>query len=229
MDVILGGREVNLQLQYKKCKKTTLEITPEGLITLKVPSSTSMEEINRYLNKQAKQILNALDRIENRRYISANKSYEEEENFLFLGKVYPLKEVCSMLTEDSSSETNLQQFTKETDLQQLLKKFYITKTREIMKERVAHYEKILGVSVREIKIVDTKATWGTCSTAKVLTFNYRLSMAPLPVIDSVVIHELCHLFHMNHDRSFWRKVGSYDPYYKEHQDYLARFGPYMTI
>ncbi|MDF2859192.1 MAG: hypothetical protein K0Q87_5043 [Neobacillus sp.] len=54
-------------------------------------------------------------------------------------------------------------------------------------------------------------------------------MAPIEIIDYVVIHELCHLIHMNHDRSFWRRVGSIIADYKEKQEFLARFGNYMTL
>ncbi|MDD5934617.1 MAG: M48 family metallopeptidase [Clostridiales bacterium] len=87
----------------------------------------------------------------------------------------------------------------------------------------------MNVQSKSTTIVDSPKTWGTCNNRKELTFNYRLSMAPIPVIDSVVIHELCHIFHLNHDRSFWRKVGSYDEHYKEHEDYLNRLGFFMTI
>ena len=78
-------------------------------------------------------------------------------------------------------------------------------------------------------IVDSHNAWGTCNSLKELTFNYRLSMSPLPVIDYVVVHELCHILHMNHDRSFWRKVGTFDPDYKNHEAYLTRFGGVMTL
>jgi predicted metal-dependent hydrolase len=80
-----------------------------------------------------------------------------------------------------------------------------------------------------IEVVESKTKWGSCSSDKNLTFNYRLAMAPIEVIDYVIIHELCHLLHMNHDRSFWRRVGSIMPDYKEKQDFLARNGHSMTL
>ena len=54
-------------------------------------------------------------------------------------------------------------------------------------------------------------------------------MAPIEVIDYVIIHELCHLLHMNHDRSFWRRVGSIMPDYKEKEEYLERYGHSMSL
>ena len=115
------------------------------------------------------------------------------------------------------------------EVQLVLKKFYTTQTKEIVKKRVKHYEKIIGVKAKSITVLDSPKTWGTCNSYKELTFNYKLSMAPLPVIDYVVIHELCHILHLNHDRSFWRKVGAFDPDFKKHEDYLSRFSSVMTI
>jgi predicted metal-dependent hydrolase len=53
-------------------------------------------------------------------------------------------------------------------------------------------------------------------------------MAPIEIIDYVVVHELCHLIHMNHDRSFWRLVGSVLPDYKKRQGILAEMGQSIT-
>ena len=46
-------------------------------------------------------------------------------------------------------------------------------------------------------------------------------MAPLKVIDYVVVHEMCHMVHMNHDRSFWRLVGKIIPDYEQRENWLA--------
>lgn len=54
-------------------------------------------------------------------------------------------------------------------------------------------------------------------------------MAPNEVIDYIIILELCHLTPMNHDRSFWRRVGSIIPDYKENEEYLARHGQARTL
>ena len=54
-------------------------------------------------------------------------------------------------------------------------------------------------------------------------------MAPVEVIDYLIVHELCHIVHMNHDRSFWRLVGSVLRDYKKSEEYLMRQGGYMTF
>ena len=65
---------------------------------------------------------------------------------------------------------------------------------------------------------------GSCSHQGNLSFTWRLIMAPLLIIDSVVVHELVHLEVKNHSKAFWNKVGSLDPEYKEHKDWLKNNG-----
>ena len=54
-------------------------------------------------------------------------------------------------------------------------------------------------------------------------------MAPLEVIDYVVVHEMCHMVHLNHDRSFWRLVGKMSPNFKEQENWLAQSSWKMTV
>ncbi len=217
MQYQLDDKTIYYTISYVRSQKLTMDISPEGLISIRVPKNTDEAVIINFLQTKRKEILKVLDRLEHKTTISRTKEYHEEETFLFQGKAYKLSELISPLPED------------EPQIQLELKRFYTKHTRNIVKERVAYYEKLIGVKAKSVTIVDSAKTWGTCNNHRELTFNYRLSMAPLPVIDSIVIHELCHILHLNHDRSFWRKVGCYDENYKEHHSYLDRFGFYMTI
>ena len=195
----------------------SLEVSPEGHIFVKAPTKTTEQEILAFIKSNSKALLAFQERLENRSYIYKKKTYNETENFLYLGKACTLSELLEEVPDDKEA------------CAPLLKKFYMQKTKEIVKKRVKHYEKLIGVKAKSVTIVESKSAWGTCNSLKELTFNYRLSMAPVSVIDYVVVHELCHILHMNHDRSFWRKVGMYEPEYKAKQDYLAKFGGVMTI
>lgn len=217
LQIIIEEKEIYFQVSYGKREKISLEISVEGQITIKAPQKTPEYEIMKFMNRNKKQLLAVIHRQENQTVIKREKTYEEEEYYLYLGKAYGLEALIGTVPEDKEESA------------QLLKRFYTQKTKEIVKDRVKHYEKIINVSSKSLTVVDSPASWGTCNNRRELTFNYRLSMAPIPVIDSVVIHELCHLLHLNHDRSFWRKVGMYDSEYKEHEAYLARFGYVMTI
>jgi predicted metal-dependent hydrolase len=64
----------------------------------------------------------------------------------------------------------------------------------------------LGVSIAAIKLRDQATRWGSCSSARVLNFNWRLILAPPFVLDYVAAHEVAHIVEMNHSPAFWRTV-----------------------
>lgn len=90
--------------------------------------------------------------------------------------------------------------------------------------RAAYYQQFLDVDYQKITIRDQKTRWGSCSSKGTLSFNFRLMLAPPPVLDYVVVHELCHLIHMNHSKDFWNAVGSIIPNYKESRKWLRDHG-----
>ena len=105
-----------------------------------------------------------------------------------------------------------------------VKKFYAKRSKEITRERSTHFEKILKVKPKSIDIVKVDGRWGSCTSDKKITYHHMISILPMEQIDYIVVHELCHLYHMNHDRSFWRKVGSVLPDYRKRQGELHQTG-----
>ncbi len=82
----------------------------------------------------------------------------------------------------------------------------------------------LGVEINRISIRDQKTRWGSCSSRKNLSFNWRLLMAPPAVLRYVITHELTHLEQMNHSKKFWSLVAKRCPDYKTHQKWLKEHG-----
>ena len=87
-------------------------------------------------------------------------------------------------------------------------------------ERAAFWSERMGVRYGRITVKDQKTLWGSCTRAGDLNFNWRLTLAPAPVLDYVVIHELCHLLEMNHSRRFWALVSRWCPEYRRHRRWL---------
>lgn len=95
--------------------------------------------------------------------------------------------------------------------------FYKREAKRIITNRInAHMPKI-RIKPRSVTIDGDNTKWGTCNGNRDLTFHWMLVMYPMEAIDYVVVHELCHLKHLNHDRSFWRLVGKIMPNYKDAQ------------
>jgi len=82
----------------------------------------------------------------------------------------------------------------------------------------------LGVSWRRIQIRDQRTRWGSCSAAGTLSFNWRLAIAPIEVLDYVVVHELCHLRHPNHSSQFWSLVSAHRPHWRLQRKWLRDHG-----
>ncbi len=68
------------------------------------------------------------------------------------------------------------------------------------------YKKTYNLDYKEIKISNAQSKWGSCSSNKTLSFNWRLIFAPLEITKYLVAHEICHIVHMNHSKRFWELV-----------------------
>lgn len=117
----------------------------------------------------------------------------------------------------------------ETRRLEALKKRYRDKARARFESRVAYYHKITGGRYTSVTVRDQKTRWGSCSSRGTLSFNYRLIFAPPDILDYVVVHELCHLTHMNHSADFWNMVGSVMPEYKIYRKWLKEHGHELTL
>ncbi|MBY9079014.1 M48 family metallopeptidase [Paenibacillus sp. HN-1] len=217
MKINMGNRTIEFHVQYGKGQKILLHIDSTGFITVKAPKNTEEETILEAVGRHASFIAEKLDQLEKAKDLFKAKEYTEEGKFLYLGRSCSLRELIG--TDEGTEE----------ELRERLKRFYFASCRKVVGERIGAYQKQLKVKPKSVEIVESRTKWGSCSSDKKLTFNYLLAMAPLEVIDYVIVHELCHLLHMNHDRSFWRRVGGVMPDYKEKEAYLARFGGAMTM
>ncbi len=103
----------------------------------------------------------------------------------------------------------------EVDLNEPLKSFYVKSAKKYFDKRLRQYQNQFKEKYKSFKISNDDTRWGSCDSQRRLTFHWKLMMFPQSAIDYVIVHELCHLSHMNHDRSFWRLVGKHCPNYKD--------------
>jgi predicted metal-dependent hydrolase len=86
-----------------------------------------------------------------------------------------------------------------------------------------------GVSYTRLTIRGQRTRWASCSRSGAMSFNWRLLLAPEPVLDYVVWHEVCHLEIMDHSPRFWALLGSHCPDYREHLRWLRRHGATLVL
>lgn len=117
-----------------------------------------------------------------------------------------------------------------TDTQRAaLTRRYIDAAKEYFPKRVAYFHQFTGGTYSRITIRDQKTRWGSCSSKGTLSFNWRLMLAPPAILDYVVVHELCHLRHMDHSPAFWQAVGEVFPDYASARKWLRKHGQELVL
>jgi predicted metal-dependent hydrolase len=102
--------------------------------------------------------------------------------------------------------------------------FLKTEARKTFELRALHHGEILGVKPTRITVRDTSSRWGSCSSARSLSFSWRLILAPEFVLDYVVAHEVAHIKQMNHSPRFWAEVKKLVPDIAAPQRWLRSHG-----
>lgn len=139
------------------------------------------------------------------------------KKFLLLKKSW-IEKHLELNKERQEKIKDLKPFTDE-ELKELTEQ-----AKKVIPERVDFYADKIGVKYNRITIRHQKTRWGSCSSQGNLNFNCLLMLFPLEVIDSVVLHELCHRKHMNHSSAFYNEIDKVFPEYKKYHKYLSENG-----
>ena len=99
----------------------------------------------------------------------------------------------------------------------------------IIPPRVRHYAALLGVTYGRITIRNQKTRWGSCTSDGNLNFNCLLVETPPEVLDSVVVHELCHRIHQNHSKAFYAEIARVFPDYDRCAKWLKENGGLLIM
>jgi len=105
-----------------------------------------------------------------------------------------------------------------------LKKLYIQIAKEYLMERTAYLADAQGFSYSRLTIRNQKTRWGSCSSKRNISLNYKLVKMPTVVSDYIILHELAHTRYLNHSMEFWSLVEHICPKYKQHKIWLKQYG-----
>lgn len=94
--------------------------------------------------------------------------------------------------------------------------------REVIKERLAVWNGHYGFTYKRVAIRNQKTCWGSCSEHGNLNFNYKIIFLPESLMDYVIVHELCHIKHLDHSTDFWALVGQTIPDYTGRRKHLRK-------
>lgn len=212
-------------LRSKRRKKTmTLQITREGSVVIRAPLRTPNSEIDRFFHSRRPWIAKKLNGREMGKELAVKpRLFIAGEEFYYLGDAYPLE-----ISDSNGSRKALAlshgKFVlageKVSQGKEVFVKWYRERAREVIEERVQFWSYRFGLTPAGIKITGSWQRYGSCSPKNSLSFSWRLLMAPYPVIDYIIAHELAHIKEKNHSKKFWNYLKTLLPEYEAQKLWL---------
>ena len=217
--------------QVIRTRRRTLAIIVEedGRIVVRAPLRLRQEAINEFVRAKEAWILTKQEQALKRASRFVPKTYASGEEFLFLGELHRLE------IEDHQRQPLLLNGGFRLSrgalprAQAVFERWYRKQALRVLSERAEAFAAGHGFIYSRIKITSARKRWGSCGHKGNLSFAWRLVMAPQPVIDYVVVHELAHLKHRNHSRRFWSKVASILPDYRQREAWLEEHGYLLRL
>jgi predicted metal-dependent hydrolase len=116
-----------------------------------------------------------------------------------------------------------------TDAKPAIERFYRRMARIEIEPRLAAAVDELGTVYRSMRIAGQRTRWGSCSAAGVMSFNWRLLLAPERILDYVIWHEACHLLVLDHSPRYWSLLETHVPDYREQSKWLRKNGATLVL
>ena len=208
-----------------KLKHTYLSFDEEGNLIIKSPK-VSRKYLEILLLKKSAWINRSKEKILQKKGKALD--FSKEGTLYFYGKAYPL-----MLEEHTKKRSKLI-FTEdrfilyysnydETIFQRHIDTFYKAQAKEELPPLVEAWSVTMGLTYNSLSFRKTKRQWGSCSRKNGLSFNTMMMKLPREVIHYIIVHELSHIKHKHHQKSFWAMVENYLPDYKKQVAELKRY------
>ena len=192
----------------KKIKNFILRIYPDSSIAVSAPLHASDREIENFVLSKKAWIEKTLEKVEKLK----------DDSIKILGKNVEKKVIQSDLERISLTDRNIFIYSKNIEEIEIEKKFLewkYNRLKEIIEEAIEKYTKLLNTEINYYKIKKLSSAWGIYHRREnYISFNIDLIEKDIESIDYVVLHEICHIFYMDHQKKFWTLVEKYMPDYK---------------
>ena len=222
-----------MQIQIDKLirsKRRTIAIIIErdSALTVRAPMRISQAQINSFVQEKSDWVTRTRERLKSIRQ-TPSRQYTDGETFPFLGSSFDLKLVKPQHPSLKFDNGFTLSHTAQKRGESIFTLWYKERAYEVISERVTQFARQYNLTPGQVKITSAKTRWGSCSPNGTLNFTWRVVMAPLDVIDYVVVHELAHLHVKNHSSKFWKSVEAIYPDYKKQRNWLRENGEKLNL
>ena len=234
----INGIHFSITRKKGRFTSVTMRIKPDGIIYVVAPRLMPQFMLSQILKSKEEWFRKQVARYSLQK--KTKKAYESGETVLYLGKEYPIEKHVSydhLVTKIEFSNNSFQIYVHagQTDakqkelIQKALQRWFMSEGKVYLINRADHFARIIGMDYASLTLKTVSSIWGSCSRDQKLTFNWKLMLTPPQIIDYVVAHEISHLKHKHHQKSFWDQVSRFDPAYKEHRAWLRKNSSTITI
>jgi predicted metal-dependent hydrolase len=209
-----------------RARRLILRLDPlRGVVRLVVPAGVSAKEAERFLSRHHDWVATRLAEMPGR------MPFASGQDVPFLGELHRIRHAGSPSARTVRADGEILVGGAPEHLPRRVTDYLRGEAAREVKTRARAKAASIGVDVAAVSVRDTSTRWGSCSRSGRLSFSWRLVMAPEPVLDYVVAHEVAHLRQMNHGPAFWALCRSLSSdadasraWLKRHGAQLLRYG-----
>ena len=204
-------------------KTLSLSINENADLVVRAPHRLSDNEIQKFISEKSDWIDKKQRLV--KAHLEDSENQLSSDQCLYLGSLYPLKidnNNVKPISFNGDMFTTANVNRERINL--LLKSWYKKRFIEVALPRLSYFSDKHKLKFNQVRVKKQKTLWGSCSSKNNINLNYLLIMAPMKVIDYVIVHELVHTIHKNHSAKFWQKVETIMPNYKDARYWLKENG-----
>ena len=212
-----GRDSIRYEVLFLDSRRTlAIEVHPDSRVVVRAPADCPQPVIAERVRKRAGWICRQLAEFEQYRPRTPARQYVHGESHWYLGRQFRLKpqpgETGSVKLTRGQLLVSVPGEVEPDRVKALLHRWYLDRARvvfgEVLDTSLRHFK---GVEPPRLIVRAMQARWGSLSSAGTMTLNVNLVRAPRPCIEYVVVHELCHTLHRDHDQRFFRLLGQVMP------------------
>jgi predicted metal-dependent hydrolase len=212
--ILVNGRTVPVMLvRSRRARRYVLRLRADGLARLTVPRNGSVAEAWKFAHRHTEWLAGQLEQLSSRPV--RPKEWFAGTEIFFRGELVRVE--TSINGHGSIVQFGGESFRLKNavaDLRPAIEKHLRALALAELPTRVYEFVALHGLSVRRVTVRGQRSRWGSCSTNRVISLNWRLVQTPTFVRDYIILHELMHLRQMNHSPRFWKEVERVCPDYR---------------
>ena len=221
--------DISIDVIQKDIKNIHLSVhPPTGRVRMSAPLRMNQDTLRIYAISKIGWIRKHQKKIKGQERMTP-RDYTDRESHYYLGKRYLLKVFEEeakprVILRHETIDLYVRKKSNRKKRQEILETWYRENLREITKELIEKWQKIIKVQVNEFGIKRMKTKWGTCNQkAKRIWLNLELAKKPFQCIEYILVHEIIHLIERKHNEVFIAIMNKYLPQWKHYKAELNRF------